>query len=179
MAQLNRDGLAFALGRLYLSRGGSESDLNDVVDSADIVAKLYHLLGGNEATPKGTTMAELVNLLSTTQGGSGGFTFPVVYTNEINDNPIFANAMFAFAFEPGEETNENVVGNFKILGGSEFYVMADRYDDSKDSPFFAIDMYKISTVYSEDGGGYIGTVRSDLSLGELHPFTISFNKLKL
>lgn len=97
MAQLNRDGLAFALGRLYLSRGGSESDLNDVTDSADIVAKLYHLLGGNVATPKGTTMAQLVDLLSTTQGGGGGASGDIniewAFENRVNDAEIISSAL--------------------------------------------------------------------------------------
>lgn len=96
MAQPKRN-LASALAHLYLSRGGSESDLNDVMDSADIVAKLYHLLGGNVATPKGMPMAELVALLSTTQGGGGGTSGDInitwTFENSVNDAEIMSSAL--------------------------------------------------------------------------------------
>lgn len=96
MAQPKRN-LASALAHLYLSRGGSESDLNDVMDSADIVAMLYHQLGGNEATPKGMPMAELVALLSNTQGGGGGASGDInitwTFENSVNDAEIMSSAL--------------------------------------------------------------------------------------
>lgn len=152
MAQLNRDGLAFALGRLYLSRGGSESDLNDVTDSADIVAKLYHLLGGNVATPKGTTMAQLVDLLSTTQGGGGGGTREfITVKNRLNNKPIEYTAYVMHGIVDGS------VNGLALGAGAVFFVAMEQDADSKNPPSFSIQTGgKIPTSYSAEDGGYLG-----------------------
>ena len=172
MAQLNRDGLAFALGRLYLSRGGSESDLNDVTDSADIVAKLYHLLGGNVATPKGTTMAQLVDLLSTTQGGGGGGTREfITVKNRLNGKPIEYQAFVIHRMDNG------TVGSLALGTGSTFFVAMEQDADSKNPPSFSIQTGgKIPTSYSTEEGGYLGETTANMSVSGSEVVEVIFDR---
>ena len=61
--------LAEAVKKLYVSRGGDATDIKEGDDVADILAKLYEVMGGEETLPNGSTMATIVDKLSTTQGG--------------------------------------------------------------------------------------------------------------
>lgn len=167
MAQPKRN-LASALAHLYLSRGGSESDLNDVMDSADIVAKLYHLLGGNVATPKGMPMAELVSLLSTTQGGGGGSASLFVTENKINDAQILTQAQLTYADGAGER-------NIDLNSGSIFTVRMSQ-DDSKQYSFtIKGDRGQTDGVatYNAELGGYVYTTSTTIST--ITCFTVTFD----
>lgn len=170
MAQLNRDGLAFALARLYLSRGGSESDLNDVTDSADIVAKLYHLLGGNETTPKGTTMAELVNLLSQTQGG-GGTSESITVENRLNDQPIEYQAFVIHRMDNG------TVGSLALGTGSTFFVEMEQDANSQYPPrFYLKSGGSIPTSYSTEEGGYLGKTTANMPVSGSEVIEVIFDR---
>lgn len=167
MAQPKRN-LASALAHLYLSRGGSESDLNDVMDSADIVAKLYHLLGGNVATPKGMPMAELVSLLSTTQGGGGGSASLFVTENKINDAQILTQAQLTYADGAGER-------NIDLNSGSIFAVRMSQ-DDSKQYSFtIKGDSGQTGgeATYNAELGGYVYTTSTTIST--ITCFTVTFD----
>lgn len=167
MAQPKRN-LASALAHLYVSRGGSESDLNDVMDSADIVAKLYHLLGGNVATPKGMPMAELVALLSTTQGGGGGSSSLIVTENDVNDAPILIQAQLTYM-------DAVVERNITLNSGSIFAVQMSQ-DGSNDYLFNIKGMREIGGVatYNAEMGGYVYQTSGALSTST--NFTVTFEK---
>ena len=168
MAQPKRN-LASALAYLYFSRGGSESDLNDVMDSADIVAKLYHLLGGKVATPKGMPMAELVALLSTTQGGGGGSASLFVTENNVNDAPIITQAQLTYVDGVGER-------NITLNSGSMFAVQMSQ--DGSNNHTFSIegDRGKIGGVatYNAKMGGYV--YQTSEALDTSTNFTVTFEK---
>lgn len=167
MAQPKRN-LASALAHLYLSRGGSESDLNDVTDSADIVAKLYHLLGGHGATPKGTPMAELVALLSTTQGGGGGSASLFVTENKANDAPILTQSQLTYVEGAGER-------NITLNSGSVFAVKMSQ-DGSKEYSFIIKGDRQTGGVatYNAEMGGYV--YETSGALGTSTNFTVTFEK---
>lgn len=170
MAQPKRN-LASALAHLYLSRGGSESDLNDVMDSADIVAKLYHLLGGNVATPKGMPMAELVALLSTTQGGGGGSASLFVTENTVNDAPIITQAQLTYVDGVGER-------NIALNSGSMFAVKMSQDGSNKYSFIIKGDGRQTSGVatYNAQMGGYVYETSETFST--FTNFTVTFGKQK-
>lgn len=172
MAQPNRKGLAFALARLYLSWGGSESDLDGVVDSADIVAKLYHLLGGNQATPKGTSMAELVYLLSETQGGGGGgVEKSITVENRLNEQTIEYEANILHHIENG------VVTGLRLGNGSWFFVAMEQDANSQYPPtFFLKSGATIPTSYSAEDGGYLGETTADMSVGGSEVIEVIFDR---
>lgn len=168
MAQPKRN-LASALAHLYVSRGGSESDLNDAIDSADIVAKLYHLLGGNVATPKGMPMAELVALLSTTQGGGGGSASLFVTENKVNDAPIRIQSQLTYVDGVGER-------NITLNSGSMFAVQMSQ--DGSNNLTFSIksDKSEIGGVatYNAEFGGYVYETSNTLNTST--NFTVTFEK---
>lgn len=161
--------LASALANLYISRGGSGTDITANDDSADIVAKLYHLLGGNVATPKGMPMAKLVTLLSTTQGGGGGGSSSLIVTeNDVNDAQILTQAQLTYM--------DGVVGgNITLNSGSKFAVQM-----SQDTDIYS---FKISgntgkidgqATYDSEYGAYV--YETSQSLGTSTNFTVTFEK---
>lgn len=160
--------LASALANLYVSRGGNQSDINNTMDSADIVAKLYHLLGGHIATPKGMPMAELVALLSTTQGGGGGSASLFVTENEVNDAPIITQSQLTYADGFGER-------NITLNSGSMFAVQMSQ-DGSNDYLFNIKGMREIGGVatYNAEMGGYVYQTSGALSTST--NFTVTFEK---
>ena len=160
MAQLNRDGLAFALGRLYLSRGGSESDLNDVTDSADIVAKLYHLLGGNVAIPKGTTMAQLVDLLSTTQGGGGGDSAPYILKtiNDVNDSEIRTQLVVDVHYDNFTNVGCTIYSDDTLFGVKMPKDTSGQYKYLFDVSVNGQRVTEIEATYNDEGGMYQATL---------------------
>ena len=84
--------LAEAVKKLYVSRGGTATDIKEGDDVADILAKLYEVMGGEETLPSGSTMATIVDKLSTTQGGGDTRTVKVlVKTNSssVNFHPTY------------------------------------------------------------------------------------------
>lgn len=170
MAQPKRN-LASALAHLYLSRGGSESDLNDVMDSADIVAKLYHLLGGKGATPKGMPMAELVALLSTTQGGGGGSASLFVTENKVNDAPILTQSQLTYVEGAGER-------NITLNSGSVFAVKMSQDGSNEYSFIIKGDRGQTGGVatYNAEMGGYVYTTSTTIST--IMGFTVTFDHNK-
>lgn len=169
MAQPKRGlALAYALAALYVSRGGNPNDINDTMDSADIVAMLYHQLGGNEATPKGTSMAELVALLSTTQGGGSGSASLFVTENEVNDAPILTQSQLTYVEGAGER-------NITLNSGSVFAVKMSQ-DGSNEYSFIIKGMREIGGVatYNAEMGGYVYQTSGALSTST--NFTVTFEK---
>lgn len=168
MAQLNNN-LASALAELYISRGGNPSDLNNTMDSADIVAMLYHQLGGNEATPKGTSMAKLVALLSTTQGGGSGSASLFVTENEVNDAPIILQSQLSYVDGVGER-------NITVNSGSMFAVQMSRDDSNNHTFSIKGDRREIGGVatYNAEMGGYV--YQTSEALDTSTNFTVTFEK---
>lgn len=168
MAQPKRS-LAFALASLYISRGGNPNDLNDAIDSADIVAKLYHLLGGRVATPKGMPMAELVALLSTTQGGGGGSASPFVTENNVNDAPILTQAQLKYVEGAGER-------NITLNSGSVFAVKMSQDDSNNHTFSIKGDWGQTGGVatYNAEMGGYVYETSKTFSTST--NFTVTFEK---
>lgn len=167
MAQLNNN-LASALAELYISRGGNPSDINNTMDSADIVAMLYHQLGGNEATPKGMPMAQLVALLSTTQGGGGGSASLFVTENEVNDTPILTQSQLTYVEGAGER-------NITLNSGSVFAVKMSQDGSNEYSFIIKGDRGQTGGVatYNAEMGGYVYTTSTTIST--IMGFTVTFD----
>lgn len=161
MAQLNNN-LASALAHLYLSRGGSESDLNDVMDSADIVAKLYHLLGGNVATPKGMPMAQLVALLSTTQGG-GSDPYILRTRNDVNDSEIRMQLVVDVHYENSTNVGCTIYSDDTLFGVKMPKDTSGQCKYLFDVAVGSQRVTQIEATYDDEGGLYQATLDRSVS----------------
>lgn len=56
--------LAEAVKKLYVSKGGTATDIAEGDNVAEILAKLYEVLGGEETLPSGSTIATIVDKIS-------------------------------------------------------------------------------------------------------------------